>query len=85
MRRTRAAIGAIALFLSQIPLQSATMTTVRILIKGEQLTGTLEINDPQVLALFRVGAGPGNFRVLPGGIRQPSYDAQSFIVDWPEG
>lgn len=85
MRRTRAAIGAIAFFLSQIPLQSGPMATVRILIKGEQLLRPVEITDPQVLALFRAGAGPGNFELLPGGVRQPIYAAQSFVVDWSRG
>ena len=61
------------------------MATVRILIEGEQLKKTVEITDPRVLALFRVGDGPGNFRILPGGIREPIYPPQSFIVDWSGG
>jgi hypothetical protein len=61
------------------------MDTVRIVIKGEQLTAPVEITDAPVVSLFRVGAGPGNFKVMPGGARLPNYPAQCFIVDWSKG
>ena len=61
------------------------MDTIRITIKGGQLTAPVEITDQQAIAPFHVGAGPGNVRVLPDGSRVPNFPAQCFIVDWSRG
>ena len=83
MRRALAMVGLAAL--SVTPAWVAGMDTVRIVIKGEQLSAPVEIVDPRIVGLFHVGAGPGNFRRMPDGTEQPSYAPQCFVVDWSRG
>lgn len=49
--------------------------TVKITIKGTDLTTPIEISDPTILANFQVWAGPGT----------SGADKQSLIIDWSQG
>jgi hypothetical protein len=71
----------LAVFIISLVMQSvpapllAKGDTVKITIKGADLTTPIEIIDPQILANFRVWAGPGT----------SSNESQGLIIDWSKG
>lgn len=78
--------AALASLLLAVPALSAgPMETVRITISGGNLRMPVEITDPALTGIFKVYAGPGNFKRLPDGTRQPIDVPQGFIVDWSRG
>jgi hypothetical protein len=81
MKRAGAVLLAtLSLLVLGLPI-SARMDTIRIIIEGGALRAPIEIADPDVVRLFHVGAGPGNF-LVSNGTHVPYYREQSFIVDW---
>jgi hypothetical protein len=82
MRRALAVVGVAALSLA--PAWAAGMDTVRIVIKGEQLTAPVEIADPKIVALFHVGAGPGNFRRMADGLNSRPTLRKASLSTGPE-
>ena len=85
MRKAITAIAVVAFFLSPTRVQAGKMDIVRIVIEGGQLAAPVEITDLQAVSRFRVGAGPGDFKLTPGGAQISNYPAQCFIVDWSRG
>jgi hypothetical protein len=61
------------------------MDTVRITISGGDLRTPVEITDSATTDMFRVWAGPGNFRREPDGSTAPVEFDHGFIVDWSRG
>jgi hypothetical protein len=64
------------LALQIVPVQlSARGATLRITVKGGDLTAPIEITDPKVTASFQVGSAPGT----------SSNEAQGLIIAWSRG
>jgi len=75
MRAKYTAIVTMLTVLISVPLFSAPNPQQKITIKGGGLARPIEIIDPQSLARFFYGSGPGN----------GSWQGPSFVVDWPRG
>jgi hypothetical protein len=81
-----AAQAALAVMLvAPAPLHSGPLDTIRITIKGGNLAAPIEITGAQEVRRFRVGVGPGHYRVLADGTHIPIEPTKGFIVDWPKG
>jgi hypothetical protein len=72
--------GLAVLFALPIAL-SAKGNTVKIVIKGADLSAALEITDPKV-ADFNVWSGPGCAYTIHGVMTE---ETEGFIIDWPKG
>ena len=73
--------GLAVLFALPIAL-SAKGNTVKIVIKGADLSAALEITDPEGLPDFNVWSGPGCAYTIHGVMTE---ETEGFIIDWPKG
>jgi hypothetical protein len=69
----------ISLFLVNAAPLFAKGETVKITIRGGDLSTPIQITDPNVLALIQVWSGKGTYS------NEPRLEEPSFIIDWSQG